>query len=85
MDLPDDSTPDDGEHNPGGRYDVDGVCRRLGISRHSVRNLMRRKLNPLPHTKPGGRLIFWEEDVLAWEKQGGVKIRQASVFHFPKL
>lgn len=76
IDLPEGVEPagDEGER----RYDVRGVAHRLGTGPRAVYALMKKKHNPLPHSKPAGRLVFWENEISAWEKRGGRRPRLES-------
>jgi excisionase family DNA binding protein len=42
------------------------VADYLGVSKRTVHNYMRLKRNPLPYSKPAGKLFFWRKDLEQW-------------------
>lgn len=47
---------------------VDEAATVLKVSPRTVRNYLVRKRKPLPHAKPGGRVIITWADLSAWMK-----------------
>jgi len=59
-------------------YNISQLTKRLGVSRRTVYNFLKRRHNPLPHSKAGGRPKVTESDIASWlsrEKIKGNKIR----------
>lgn len=54
-------------------YTVSTLMKRLSVSRRTIYNLFRRRHNPLPHSRAGGRPRVTESDLTSWlsrEKTG---------------
>lgn len=54
-------------------YTVNALMKRLSCSRRTIYNLFRRRHNPLPHSRAGGRPRVTESDLTSWlsrEKTG---------------
>jgi excisionase family DNA binding protein len=47
---------------------VDDAAKALRVSARTVRNYLVRKSRPLPHSKPGGRILINSMDLAAWSK-----------------
>ena len=47
-------------------YTIKLLEKRLGVGRRTVQNYMRRRVNPLPHSRAGGRPRVTESDLSAW-------------------
>jgi excisionase family DNA binding protein len=45
---------------------VDDVAKVLRVSTRTVRNYLVRKRKPLPHAKPGGRILINQKDLDEW-------------------
>jgi excisionase family DNA binding protein len=56
--------------------DLRWVAARLGLSRHTVRAMARRR--ELAHVRIGRRLIFYESDVAAYLSRHRVEAREAA-------
>jgi len=54
-------------------YRIPDLMKRLGVSRRSIQNYLRRAVNPLPHSKAGGRPRVTESDLSAWLSREKVK------------
>ena len=54
-------------------YRIPDLIKRLGVSRRSIQNYFRRAVNPLPHSKAGGRPRVTESDLSAWLSREKVK------------
>lgn len=44
------------------------VAIELGVSERTVRNYLIARRNPMPHSKPGGKVLIHYNDLLAWAK-----------------
>lgn len=54
-------------------YTISTLTKRLGVSRRTIYNFLKRHHNPLPHSRAGGRPRITESDLVAWlsrEKTG---------------
>lgn len=47
---------------------VDDAAKTLRVSARTVRNYLVRKSRPLPHSKPGGRILINASDLAEWLK-----------------
>ncbi len=47
---------------------VDEAAKVLKVTPRTVRNYLVRKRKPLPHAKPGGRILINGGDLTAWMK-----------------
>jgi len=47
---------------------VDDAAEALRVSPRTVRNYLVRKRKPLPHAKPGGRILINRADLIEWMK-----------------
>ena len=47
---------------------VKQVAGILGTTERTVRNYLVQKRNPLPHSKPGGKILIHAEDLEHWRK-----------------
>ncbi len=54
-------------------YKIPDLMKRLGVSRRSIQNYFRRAVNPLPHSKAGGRPRVTESDLSSWLSREKVK------------
>lgn len=48
---------------------IKGVAARLGVTERSVRNYLVQKRNPLPHSKPAGKILIHSKDLDTWTKK----------------
>lgn len=54
-------------------YRITDLTKRLGVTRRTIQNYFRRAVNPLPHSKAGGRPRVTESDLSAWLSREKVK------------
>lgn len=47
---------------------VDDTAKILRVNPRTVRNYLVRKSRPLPHSKPGGRILINSTDLATWSK-----------------
>jgi excisionase family DNA binding protein len=47
---------------------VDSAAKLLQVTPRTVRTYLVRKRKPLPHSKPGGRILIHRTDLLDWIK-----------------
>jgi excisionase family DNA binding protein len=52
----------------GNTLTVDDAAKALRVTARTVRNYLVRKSRPLPHSKPGGRILINSEDLAEWLK-----------------
>ena len=50
------------------RLSVMQAADRLGVTPRTIRNYLKRKHHPLPHSKPAGRILIFEDELSAWER-----------------
>lgn len=54
-------------------YRIADLTKRLGVSRRTIQNYLKKAVNPLPHSKAGGRPRVTESDLSAWLSREKVK------------
>lgn len=60
-------------------YTITNLTKRLGVSRRTIYSYFRRRHNPLPYSKAGGRPRVMESDLLSWLAREKTRTEKISI------